>query len=117
MHLILNRRGVCKVKSSSKNQCKAVGHEFYEYSLKLTCLPKLDKDGFIIDHTTVHKAVECVFNKGATSCEQLIMAMADSVEQTCKNHKAKAVKVYIKLWPKMAGKEEVMAFMELEKMF
>jgi hypothetical protein len=114
MNLILNRKGTCTTRFTSTNQCKSVGHKVYNYTVRLTCEPKLDKDKFLIDHEHVDKACKSVFDCGISSCEELIMRMCDSVSKACRKHKTILKRIYIKLWPEDPN---VMAFMELDKEF
>lgn len=107
----INRSGVVKTNHTSKNQCKDVGHKKYEYEAKVTVGSKLDKDGFVIDHADIHKAVEKLFKKGISSCEMMAHQAAMAIVKACKKHGCKVKKVYVKIKPVGA---DVKAFMETE---
>lgn len=115
VQLTLNRKGRCKANHSSANQCKAVGHKLYDYEARITVGPKLDKQGFVIDHLVIHNAVKDVFENSMTSCECLALNIADAIEKACKKHKCKVISIYVRINPVPKSKKDaVMAFMETE---
>ena len=113
--LTLNRKGICKTTGKSSNQCKSVGHSKYEYEAKIRVLPKLDKDGFIIDHIEIHEAIENVFKGKMDSCERLGLRITYALEKLCLSKGSKLKYVYVKVRPISEKKnDEIMAFMETE---
>ena len=106
----VNRKGNIKTNLVSGNQCKDVGHTSYKYEAKVTVSDKLDKDGFVIDHSEIHNAVEHVFKNKMTSCEKLALSCAKRIIKMCKKHGCVVLDVYVKIMP--VGKD-VMAFMEV----
>lgn len=115
IQLTLNRKGRCRARHSSSNQCKAVGHKVYDYETRVTVAPKLDHQGFVIDHLVIHEAVKKVFQQPMTSCECLALRIADTIEKACKEHKCKIKSIYVRLQPVPKDKKDaVMAFMETE---
>ena len=116
--LTLNRSGVCEANMISDNQCKAVGHKKYEYEARIVFKPKLDEQGFVIDHTAIHAVVESVFGGGMMSCEQITLKIAKKIEKACREHGCSIISIYVKVRPVPASKKDkVMAFMETEVTF
>lgn len=113
--LTLNRSGICETSNKSTNQCKSVGHTKYEYAARVTVEPKLDKNGFIIDHLEVHATIEKVFQGPMDSCEKLGMKITYAIEKVCIAKGCRLKKVYVKVRPIPKDKKDlVMAFMETE---
>lgn len=96
----LNRTGNFTLKNKSKNQCRAIGHEIFSYHVLLNVKPVLDKQGFIVDHEVINKAVQRAVNK-ATSCELLCLHICKEIESTLKKMKKdfNSIKVIIKADP------------------
>ena len=107
----INRTGVVTTNAVSNNQCKAIGHKKFEYHAVVKCGPKLDHNGFVIDHVEIHKAIENCFKNGISSCEEMCKTCAESIIKACKKHGCKVISVYLKIKP--VGKD-VKAFMETE---
>jgi len=107
----INRMGVVSTNHKSHNQCKDVGHKKFEYHARVKVGPKLDKDGFVIDHKDIHAAIEKRFFDGISSCEEMCRVSAEAIVKACKNHGCKVINVYLRIKPVGKG---VMAFMETE---
>lgn len=99
--LTLNRTGIVRAYGSSHNQCKAEGHEYYEYQLKIECNSILDDNGFIIDHNEIQKQMEQFFFTYMDSCEQLVLDLTIVIHKliTTHNSKIKIYSIYLKLVP------------------
>lgn len=116
--LTLNRKGICSTKRKSKNQCKAVGHQDYKYKARIKFHPKLDKQGFVIDHLDVHAAILSVFKGRMTSCEKLAIEIAKAIEKKCVKHGCSLISIHVKIKPVLVdAKDKVMAFMETEILY
>lgn len=78
----INRVGQVSTNHKSPNQCKSVGHKDFEYHAKVKVGPKLDDQGFVIDHLDIHKAIAATFEKGIASemmCRDCAKAIVCSV--------------------------------------
>lgn len=106
----INRVGQVSTNHKSPNQCKSVGHKDFEYHAKVKVGPKLDDQGFVIDHLDIHKAIAATFEKGIAS-EMMCRDCAKAIVKACKKHGCQVFSVYLKIKP--VGKD-VMAFMETE---
>lgn len=107
---IINRSGALRTSAVTENQCKDRGHTEYMYEARVRVGGRLDKNGFVIDHADIHKAVERAFTKMG-SCEQLAMASAKQIAKACRRHGCDLKSVYVKVQP--VGRD-VRAFMEIE---
>jgi hypothetical protein len=108
----INRNGTFRTKLSVSNQCKAPGHRKYSYAIKATCGPKLDKNGFIIDHIELDRGVQAATKK-ISSCERLCESIADVIKIIISRNGANLLKVYIKVQPFTITKQPI-AYMEYE---
>lgn len=105
----INRTGTVKTSHTSKNQCKDIGHTKYTYDVQVTVGAKLDKDGFVIDHTTIDDIMKKLFKKGISSCELMCNRAAKAIIKACKKHGCQVKTVYVKIKP---DGPDVLAFME-----
>lgn len=96
--LILNRSGKVKASESSPNQCRDVGWTDYEYKVKVYASTKLDKDGFVIDHSILYQAIQQAFtNMG--SCEELCMSIEHHVRLALLLHSVECRKIFVRIKP------------------
>lgn len=110
----LNRFGVVHTyHSKSTNQCKSPGWTDYRYHVKVTATTKLDDKGFVVDHKEIQKVCEKVFET-ANSCENICIALENSLKLMLDSHGVELKKLYIKVHPLMQGYSEDYAFMEYE---
>lgn len=67
----MTRRGHIVPKKATRNQCKGPGHDkyFYEVKIVFSGLVDLDKNGFIIKHEDIDKAIKA--SPAIGSCEQM----------------------------------------------
>lgn len=109
----LNRKGTFRTKLNVSNQCKAPGHVKYLYKIKAVCGPKLDKNGFIIDHIQVDRHVQAAA-KHIDSCERLCEHIALSLRLLFRSHGAKLKQLQVRIKP--YGKN-IVAFMKYEETY
>ena len=95
---ILNRSGKVSCETTSTNQCREVGWKNFEYNIKIHTSLKLDKEGFIIDHSIVHESVKQAF-ANAGSCEELCLSIEHHVMLALILHDVEVRKLYIKVRP------------------
>lgn len=96
--LKINRLGVVKTNKKTVNQCKALGHEQYNFHVAITCCAtNLNKDRFIVDHQEIKTLVQGLFDTKTGSCEDLCVEIANQVKKQFKH--IHAVDIYVKLWP------------------
>jgi hypothetical protein len=67
--ITINRFGSFQTNASSENQCKDVGHKFYDYKVEIITKCNLDKDGFVFDQLLIDKEIKERFENFITSCE------------------------------------------------
>jgi 6-pyruvoyl-tetrahydropterin synthase len=84
--LTLLKNSNVKTTMSAPNQCKDEGHGSYDYEIKVTATEKLDDEGFIIDHTLLHKDIEWVAQNEMGSCEELCQRMEAKIAKTLNQH-------------------------------
>lgn len=85
--ITLFRRGFFVTKNFTPTQCTTEGHEAYTYMATLRCGYQLDEQGFLIDHTLLHKAiVEYIKDKPMLSCEVMSKQLAHLVVDSAKGH-------------------------------
>jgi hypothetical protein len=98
--LRLHRTGYIKTNTKSDNQCKDVGHTDYRYEAIVSCQDgELDDQGFIIDHTIIHKLVEKYFNESVDSCERMAKGCGYKIYLCCIEHGITPNNVYIRINP------------------
>jgi hypothetical protein len=96
--LILVRSGMAKVATVADNQCRDKGWTDYDYTLKVHASCKLDKDGFIIDHSILHAAIMQAFTSMG-SCEELCMSIEHHVRLALLLHSVECRKIFVRIKP------------------
>lgn len=85
--ITLFRRGFFVTENFTPTQCTTEGHESYTYSATLRCGYQLDEQGFLIDHTLLHKAVVAyIKDKPMLSCEVMSKQLAHLVVDAANGH-------------------------------
>lgn len=95
------RKGTFRLRESSDNQCRAVGHQNFAYEVDLTTTSKLDAQGFVIDHVRIDAAVQRAAK--ATSCELLAQTIERAVWRACKRHGCEPVAMAVRVKPMPEG--------------
>jgi len=77
----MTRRGHIVPKKSTKNQCKTQGHKkyFYEVKIVFSGLVELDKNGFIVKHEDLDKAIKA--SPAVGSCEQVHLDLRERLHR------------------------------------
>ena len=109
----LHRSGLLESKSLSTNQCRSVGHDRYWYEAEVHAGPRLDDDGFIVDHATVNEVAQTAFGKGMTSCEMIGERCARAIMEACESHGTEVSRVVFRIGPVVEGDRVRKAFMEV----
>lgn len=95
----LIKHSTIKCSSLAPNQCKAHGHDSYDYRVELKTNSKLDDFGFVIDHAIIHQSVLTVFTESMGSCEELAYRCAQAVNFVCYLHNVKPVSIEVTIKP------------------
>jgi len=69
----MERKGMFTSTKSSNNQCKDVGHKYYDYICIIKFQPELDYQGFLIDHQKIDDTINSLPN--TESCEECLLEM------------------------------------------
>ena len=109
--LFINRKGtLVNTVARDANQCKAVGHPVFYYTVRVECAPQLDKNGFLIDHNDIDSAmVAVVAGDKIGSCEEIVLLAAELVTGVLNAHAVEWVSCHITLKPEA----DPLAFMEI----
>jgi hypothetical protein len=110
--LILHKHSTIHCTKSAMNQCKEVGFKDYNYELDVLAKEKLDRDGFIIDHSALHEEVKAQFDERVGSCEQLCIRCADAIERILTLHGSAWRQIHFKLKPVDSN-----AWVEIKRVF
>lgn len=84
--------------NSTPNQCRRKDHHYFRYALKIGCKPKLNSQGFVIDHHNISKALLRLERK-ALSCEQYCLQVAIVVEQLLKSQRVPVIDMTVRVQP------------------
>lgn len=115
--LKINRFGLLVSTGVSANQCKTLNHTHYEYHVAVTCGSKLDKEGFVINHTDIDRVIQEAFHAGMDSCEVLLIRIINAVEAVMKKHRVEVFAIYGKLAPILIVASKEYAYMEITREF
>lgn len=108
--------GRVKMSRHTANQCKARGHEWYDYHICVSCPDgNLDKDGYVVDHHYIHNMVVELFKTTTGSCEQLANLLGRGIEDFLRVKGVHVTDLYVKLTPVTAGRDKNKAFIEYSK--
>lgn len=86
-------------KDYDPNQCRREGHRYFRYTLKIGCKPKLNSQGFIIDHHSIGEAIVSHLLRQPFSCEQYCLQIAQVIDQLFKDQKVPVVDLVIRVQP------------------
>jgi hypothetical protein len=94
---IMNRSGLFDLFNKSTNQCKAIGHRIFSYSVRITAGDKLDKDGFIIDHQIIDNLIQS--DVEANSCELIAKSIAISLNELLISEDVAVIEIHVVIKP------------------
>lgn len=83
----------------ASNQCRREGHRYFRYTLRIGCKPKLNSQGFVIDHHDISGAISTQLLLRPLSCEQYCLQIAQVIDQLFKDQKVPVVDLVIRVQP------------------
>lgn len=108
--MTINRRGILNFDRSRNNMCVNQGERDFRYLVRVTCKPKLDRSGYLIEHSFIDQAVRSSTAPG--SCEQLALQIARIVKDLFEAHnQPEIIGIYVRVRPYLPGK----AFIEYQE--
>lgn len=107
----LNRSGELTVYNKSLNQCGTIGHNNYDYYVRLKCSDKLNREGFVIDHHIIDNNIRAITE--IKSCELLCKKIESLVAKILKDNGIKPLYIYIRVRARQPESLNY-AFMEYE---
>ena len=99
---ILQRYGLIETDLVSPNQCKDKGHKTYEYLVRITCLNKLNNEGFLVDNKAINHVMKYSLTQ-MTSCEKLCEHYANALQQLFEDQDVPVCEMYVSLKPVIIG--------------
>jgi ribosomal protein L21E len=97
---LMERQGMFQPSESTANQCKDVGHKYYEYKCKIYFDPstKLDDDDFLIDHAEIDKTIQECNPLG--SCEGMHKKIMSAIVKRFETEKVETLAIKVTITPK-----------------
>jgi len=99
---VMKRFGTIETDLQAPNQCKDIGHSQYEYTVEITCLNKLNDQGFLIDNKIINNVMKHGLDE-MTSCELICIHLGNKLEQTFYENGVDICKMYVALKPIIPG--------------
>lgn len=115
-HFIINRSGKVNLERQHVNQCRSVGHQYFQYDCKVYCSTKLDENGFVIDHNDMDRSIRDILKHEMNSCENLALNMLAALKHALWLNNTDWHQIWIKIEAiQTSAYEPVEASIEIEE--